>query len=58
MKMIKTEDDKEARKTYSVREWITLVLLIAAFAYLVSPWDILSFSFFDDLAFIIVAFSV
>jgi len=56
--MIRTEDDKEARKTFSVREWITLILLIVAFAYLVSPWDILPFSFFDDLAFVIVAFSI
>lgn len=58
VKMIRTEDDKEARKTFSSREWITLILLIVAFAYLVSPWDILPFSFFDDLAFVIVAFSI
>lgn len=58
MKVVRKEDAEEPRKTYSVREWFTLILLIAAFAYLVSPWDILSFSFFDDLAFVVVAFSL
>jgi regulator of protease activity HflC (stomatin/prohibitin superfamily) len=58
VKVVRKEDAEEPRKTYSVREWFTLILLIAAFAYLVSPWDILSFSFFDDLAFVVVAFSL
>jgi len=58
VKVVRKEDAEEPRKTYSVREWFTLILLIVAFAYLVSPWDILSFSFFDDLAFVVVAFSL
>jgi regulator of protease activity HflC (stomatin/prohibitin superfamily) len=52
------EGGEETRKTFSVTEWITLILLAVAFAYLVSPWDILSFSFFDDLVFVIVAFGL
>jgi len=56
--MTRRESEEEARKTFSVTEWITLILLTVAFAYLVSPWDILPFSFFDDLVFVIVAFSL
>jgi len=49
---------EEPRERFNVTELITLALLTVAFAYLVSPWDILPFSFFDDLAFVVVTFSV
>jgi regulator of protease activity HflC (stomatin/prohibitin superfamily) len=49
------ESGEEARKMLSVTERITLVLLTLAFVYLVSPWDVLSFSFFDDLIIVIAA---
>jgi regulator of protease activity HflC (stomatin/prohibitin superfamily) len=52
------ESTEETRKTLNTTEWITLILLTVAFAYLVSPWDILSFSFFDDLAFVTVALGI
>ena len=52
------EGGEETRKTFNRTEWITLILLAVAFAYLVSPWDILSFSFFDDLVFVVVAFGL
>ena len=55
VKMSGKESGEEARKTLSVTERITLVLLTLAFVYLVSPWDILSFSFFDDLIIVIAA---
>jgi len=48
----------DERRAFSPTEWVTLILLVIAFAYLVSPWDILPFSFFDDLAFVIVATSL
>ena len=56
--MSEKEGGEEARKTFSATEWITLILLTVAFAYLVSPWDILSFSFFDDVVFVVVAFGL
>jgi len=56
--MIRREGEEEARQRFSTTEWITLILLTVAFAYLVSPWDILPFSFFDDLVFVVVAFSI
>jgi len=57
-KMAKNENTEE-RKPFSLSEWtlsewITLILLVIAFAYLVSPWDILPFSFFDDITLIII----
>lgn len=40
------------------KEIVTMVILIIAFAYLVLPWDLLMFSFFDDLALVIIAVSL
>lgn len=53
--MSEKESGEEARRKFNATEWITLILLTLAFVYLVSPWDILSFSFFDDLVVVVVA---
>jgi regulator of protease activity HflC (stomatin/prohibitin superfamily) len=39
-------------------ETATIIFMFFAFAYLLVPWDILPFSFFDDLAFVIIALSI
>lgn len=42
----------------SLKAKATLILLILCLAYLVSPWDILPFTFFDDLAIVIVGLGI
>ena len=36
----------------------TLLFLIFALAYLVSPWDLLPFTFFEDIALVAIALIV
>jgi uncharacterized membrane protein YkvA (DUF1232 family) len=41
-------------ESISTRERIALLMLFLAFVYVLSPWDILPFSFFDDIALVAI----
>lgn len=41
-------------QSISLRERIALLMLFLAFVYVLSPWDILPFSFFDDIALVAI----